>query len=426
MVSSTAQPGLDPFDEEAPAELLLTPEVPYQVGRALELGPISSVVAVFLCGVFAFIDLYATQPLLPMFSRLFHASKATVGLTVSASTLGVALSAPFFGVFAERLSRKRVIACSILALALPTALAATAPSLHALIFWRFLQGLIMPGIFAITIAYITEEWPRQSVSMIMSIYVSGTALGGFTGRMISGLAAEFLSWHASFLFLAAVTVVGAAAVARWLPRERRAIPPSSAGFAALFLPMRSHLRNPRLIATYAVGFNVLFSLVGVFTYITFYLADPPFRLSTAALSYLFIVYLVGLLVTPGAGWVISCIGLRRGMVSAVSVSLAGVLVTLIPSLPIVILGLAMVCTGVFISQATASSFLRDAASEGGRVSAAGLYLSFYYLGGTAAGVVPSIFWHLGKWPACVAFIIALQFVTMTIALLGWRGNLPVE
>ena len=399
-------------------------EQPLTADRPIGTGPVFSVVAIVLCGVFAFIDLYATQPLLPLLARTFHASKAFVGLTVSASTLGVALSAPLFGAFAERLSRKRVIVLSILSLAVPTLLAATATSLHALIFWRFLQGLIMPGIFAITITYITEEWPRQSVSVVMSLYVSGTALGGFIGRMTTGLAAHYFNWHYSFVFLGIITVIGAAAVWRWLPPEHHLpFDAKNAGIRSQFLPMLMHLQNPRLIATYAVGFNVLFSLVGVFTYITFYLADPPFRLSTVALSYLFVVYLVGLIVTPCAGWAIARIGLKRGIVSAVALSMAGVLITLIPSLPVVVLGLAMVCTGVFISQSTASSYLQDAAPAGSRASAAGLYLSFYYLGGTAAGVVPSYFWHLGKWPACVGFIVALELITMTIALIGWR-NMP--
>jgi hypothetical protein len=54
------------------------------------------------------------------------------------------------------------------------------------------------------------------------------------------------------------------------------------------------------------------------------------------------------------------------------------------------------------------------------VTAAGLYLTCYYLGGTAAGVVPGAFWALGKWPACVAFIVSMQAVALTIALVGWR------
>jgi hypothetical protein len=47
-------------------------------------------------------------------------------------------------------------------------------------------------------------------------------------------------------------------------------------------------------------------------------------------------------------------------------------------------------------------------------------MTCYYLGGTAAGVVPGAFWAMGKWPACAAFIVAMQAIAMTIALAGWR------
>ena len=49
------------------------------------------------------------------------------------------------------------------------------------------------------------------------------------------------------------------------------------------------LRNRQLVATYAVGFCVLFTQVAMFTYVTFHLAAPPFGLSTAALGWLFVV-----------------------------------------------------------------------------------------------------------------------------------------
>ena len=92
--------------------------------------------------------------MLPLLARVFHASKAGVGMTVSAATLGVALSAPVFGVLAERMARKRVILASLLGVTLPTLLAATSTSLGQLIFWRFLQGITVPGIIAVTITYI--------------------------------------------------------------------------------------------------------------------------------------------------------------------------------------------------------------------------------------------------------------------------------
>jgi predicted MFS family arabinose efflux permease len=376
--------------------------------------------AVTLCGVCAFLELYCTQPLLPLLTQLFHASKTGVGLTVSAATLGVALSSPIFGALAERLPRKRVIVGSLIGVSVPTLLAATSTSLAQLIFWRFLEGLAIPGIIAIVVTYIGEEWPPDRMALIMSFYVSGTALGGFIGRVSAGILADWFSWRVSFLVLGTVALAGAGAVALWLPRGRRR-PPSSSTPLSFFSQVWALLHRRRLVATFAVGFNVLFSLVGVFTWITFHLAAAPFRLSTAALSSLFFVYLVGLVVTPAAGFLITRVGLRAGIGGAILCSMAGVLLTLVPSLYVVILGLALVCSGVFIAQTASQSHLRVAAPPGSRVTAAGLYFTCYYLGGTAAGVLPGAFWALGKWPACAAFIVAMQAVALTIALVGWRA-----
>jgi predicted MFS family arabinose efflux permease len=379
--------------------------------------------AVALCGVCAFLELYCTQPMLPMLARLFHASKTGVGMTVSAATLGVAISAPIFGAFAERLPRKRVIVASLLGISLPTLLAATSTSLAQLVFWRFLQGIAVPGVIAVLVTYIGEEWPADQVPLIISFYVSGTALGGFIGRFSAGILADRFSWRVSFVALGVAALAGAGAVALWLPHGHRrhktlqrldSLPSFSYQVQGLF-------RSRRLIATFAVGFNVLFSLVGVFTWITFYLAAAPFHLSATALSSLFFVYLIGLVVTPAAGVLITRVGLRAGIGGAIACSIAGVLLTLAHSLPVVIVGLAMLSSGVFIAQTASQSHLRIAAPAGARVTAAGIYIACYYLGGTAAGVVPGIFWALGKWPACVAFIVAMQLAGLAVALMGWRA-----
>ena len=378
--------------------------------------------AVALCGVCAFLELYCTQPLLPLLARLFHASKTGVGMTVSAATLGVALSAPIFGALTERLARKRVIVASLIGISVPTLLAATSTSLGQLIFWRFLQGIMVPGIIAVVITYIGEEWPSDRVALIMSFYVSGTALGGFVGRVSSGILADRFNWRVSFLVLGTAALAGAAAVAAWLPsgRRRPPVPANTATELTFIYQVQGLFRNRRLVATYAVGFNVLFSLVGVFTWITFHLSAAPFLLSTTALSSLFFVYLVGLVVTPAAGFLITRVGLRAGIAGAILCSMTGVLLTLAPSLVVIIVGLALLSSGVFIAQTASSSHLRVAAPAGARVTAAGLYVTFYYLGGTAAGVVPGAFWALGKWPACVAFIVAMQAAALAIALVGWR------
>lgn len=401
---------LDPLAEMAMPE-------PHSRTRAA-LGPASALIVVGLCGVFAFLCLYATQPLLPLFQHIFSAGKAAVALTISACTLGVAFSAPFLGAAAQRLSRKRVIVACIALLSVPTLLAATSPGLHALVFWRLLQGLVLPGIFATTIAYITEEWVPEQVPAVMSLYICGTVFGGFSGRVIAGIATHYFGWRAAFIVLGALTLAGALVVARWLPKERQ---PAAAHPHHASAPSRwSALFGREIVAVYAVGFNVLFSLVATFTYITFHLSAPPFNLGTTALSWLFAVYLVGLIATPAAGFTLSRIGLRTGIVLATALSLGGVLLTLLPSLGVVLIGLTLCSSGVFVSQAAATSYLRVAAAPHVRTLAAGLYLSAYYIGGTVGGILPSWVWVRDGWRGCVFLVAALQCVTMAIAWWGWE------
>jgi len=382
-----------------------------------------STIAVMLAGIAAFLNLYATQPLLPMLAHIFAASKAAVGMTVSAATIGVALSAPFCGLIAERVGRKRVIVTSTLLLTIPTLMAATAASLPVLIFWRFLQGLVMPGIFGVAIAYIAEEWPASNVASAMSLYVSATVLGGFLGRLIAGFAATHTvvasiapSWRLGFLIIGACDLVFGVVIARWLPRDRKPpITPARADGGVL-----RHLRNPRLMATYLVGFNVLFSLVAIFTYITFHLAAPPYLLTPAQLSSLFVVYLVGLIVTPLAGIGIGRAGSRTMLIAAVLASMLGVSMTLLHSLPLILVGLVLCSSGVFVCQSASTSYIQTAAPPGGRSSAAGLYVACYYTGGTVSGVLPGFFWRFGGWASCVALVLVVQAVTIGVAAFGWR------
>jgi len=382
----------------------------------------AATIAIMLAGIAAFLNLYATQPLLPMLVRIFAASKAAVGMTVSAATIGVALSAPFCGLVAERVGRKRVIVTATLLLTIPTVLASTATSLPMLIFWRFLQGLVMPGIFGVAIAYIAEEWPAANVASAMSLYVSATVLGGFLGRILPGYAATHRivssiapSWRIGFVLIAACDLVFGALIARWLPRDHKAVTPVRASGGML-----RHLHNPRLVATYVVGFNVLFSLVAVFTYITFHLAAAPYLLTPAQLSSLFVVYLVGLIVTPLAGIGIGRAGSRPVLIVAVIASMIGVSLTLLHSLPLILLGLILCSSGVFVCQSASTSYIQTAAAAGGRSSAAGLYVACYYAGGSVAGVLPGFLWRFSGWTACVVLVLAVQAVTIAVAAFGWR------
>ena len=140
--------------------------------------------AVGIPGFCAFFNLYGPQSLLPSLAREFDATPAQISLTMTATTLAIALSAPFAGAIADMLGRKRVIVAAMIIATAPLVMIALAPNLHALILWRFVLGLALPPIFTVVVAYIGEEWPPAQSMGVMGVYMAATSVGGFAGRLV--------------------------------------------------------------------------------------------------------------------------------------------------------------------------------------------------------------------------------------------------
>ena len=91
---------------------------------------------------------------------------------------------------------------------------------------------------------------------------------------------------------------------------------------------------------------------------------------------------------------------------------------LAPSLILIVCGLALCATGVFIAQATTSSYI-GAVTTRDRALAVGMYSTFYYAGGSTGAALPAALWARGGWPACVALVVFVQCVGGTIAFTQW-------
>jgi predicted MFS family arabinose efflux permease len=377
--------------------------------------------AVGLIGYCAFINLYAPQSILPLLSHEFGASAAEVSTIITVSTLAVALTAPFTGAIADVLGRKRVIVAAMFVIVVPTLMVGMATSLSALIFWRAVQGLVLPPIFAVTVAYIGDEWPPREATTVAGIYSSGASLGGFSGRLVTGFLADLIGWRAGFNALAVIAFAGAIAVAFLLPHERRFV--RSEGLLASGRQMLAHFRNGQLVATYAVGFGVLFNFICTFTYVSFHLAAAPYNLSSSALGAIFVVYLVGSVLTPWIGWAVTRFGRRHFMIWVIALWVAGIALTLAPSLPLIILGLAVSAGCGLICQAISTGYVTITA-KAGRSSAVGLYVTSFYIGGSFGAALGGIAWTLAGWPACVALVVAMLLVMAGIVYFAWARRVP--
>ncbi|CAH2604277.1 MFS transporter [Rhodovastum atsumiense] len=375
-------------------------------------------IGVAVAGATNFLNLYTPQAILPDIARDFGVSVGQTGWTITAPLLAVACVAPFAGTISDRLGRKTLIVTAAFAVIVPTLLVAAAPGLQAMVAWRFLQGLLLPFIFTVCIAYIGDECQGAAGVRAAGAYSVGTIFGGYAGRMICGLGTEFGGWRVGFLAVALVSLLGAAFVALVLPRERRFVP-LEGGLRSALATYLSHLRTVRLLATCLIGMGMLFTNVGAYTYVNFYLAAPPFNLSPGVLGLVFTVYLVGMVTTSLSTRLTIRIGRRATLLLAVALDALGLVLTLVPHVGAVIAGLALMSGGLFVVQALSLGFIA-ATIRKAKSTAVGLYVTCYYVGGALGGVIPGGAWHHVGWPGVIAVLLAMAAAIATTGLLFWR------
>ncbi len=291
---------------------------------------------VVLAGAAAFLNIYSTQPLLPLLTRTFGASTFEAGLTITAPTVAVALFAPFIGRLADRLGFRRVIILSAWTLVLTTALAATVGEPAS----ADLLALPAGGRHARDLREHRRLRPRSVAAFARRPRhrrvhdrdhprrlhrPRGLGHRGRRCQLAGGIRGPR---DPDRRRRRGADDVAAAEPARAKGRSART---GRGSFGHL-------VRNRRLVATCGIGFTVLFTQVAMFTYVTFHLAAPPYSLSTVALGWLFVVYLVGAVVTPFAGHWIDRYGHRAGIASAMAIGGAGALLTLVPWLPAIVAG----------------------------------------------------------------------------------------
>jgi YNFM family putative membrane transporter len=375
-------------------------------------------IAVATAGFCAFLNLYSPQALLPALAREFGAGAAEISTIMTASALAIALTAPFTGAIADVLGRKRVITAAMLAVVVPMAGAALAPDVEALIAWRFVQGLLLPPIFAVTVAYIGDEWPPAEVAGVTGVYIAGSSLGGFCGRFLPGLLADLIGWRGAFLALAGLSLLGAITLALLLPREKGFV--RSEGLAASARQMLQHLRNPQLVATYAIGFGVLFNFIAVFTYVSFHLAAPPYDFSSTLLGAIFVTYLAGTAIVPATGWMMARLGRRRFTLAVLAAWACGALLMLAPPLAAILAGLTLCAVCGMLCQTIATGYVTASAREG-RSSAVGLYVTAFYVGGSMGAFLPGLAWEEAGWVGAVAMVLVMLAVMAVVAALAYRS-----
>lgn len=368
--------------------------------------------ALSLATIAVYADIYITQPILPLLSHEFGIRPATAGLTVSAVVLLIALVSIPYGSVSDAVGRKPVMVASMSLLAVPTLLCAVAPSFHALLVFRALQGALIPGVTAVAVAYLGDVVSPEELGPKVGGWIAASVAGGLTGRVVSGLLADWLNWRAPFVLFGGVTIAGAVLLARELPASEANIRGPGTKRARLRIDPRElvqHFSNRRLVGAFLIGGAVFFCFIGVFTYLPYYLTAAPFHLSTAFVSSIYLVYIAGIFTSIVSGRLSSRFGGRPVMAVGLLIAAGGVAGTLVRNVPAIVVSLIVLCVGMFAVQSTAPAFVN--ANAGRAKGAAGaLYVCIYYVGATFGSVLPGYAWQAWGWHGVAASCVAALLV----------------
>jgi YNFM family putative membrane transporter len=369
-----------------------------------------AVVTLYAAAAVVLADMYLTQPILPLLSEEFAVSPATAGLSVSVVVLLIALASTAGGPLSDALGRKPVMVWSCALLAVPTLLCALAPSFQTLLVFRALQGLCIPGLTAVAVAYLGELVEPSALGGVVGGWIAANVAGGLIGRVSSGIITDLLGWRAAFACFGLLTLICAGLLAVALPREQGR---GQGGWWQAYRGMFAHLRNRRLVGAFLIGGALFFGFIGMFTYLPYYLTGDPFRLPPRVVAFAYLSYIAGVVASPLAGRLSQRTSRRVLIAVGIGITMLGISLTLTLSVVVIAASLLIVCGGMFTAQAVAPAFVNATATHA-KGGAGALYLMCYYLGGTLGGVLPGLAWQAVGWLG----VVTMCLVALLIALLA--------
>ena len=370
-------------------------------------------VALFLAGFATFSLLYCVQPLLPELAQTFQVSPAQSALALSVSTACLAVSIVLAGALSEGLGRRKLMFISMALAALCNLAASFLPQWHALLAARALEGILLGGVPAVAMAYLSEEIDPKGLGFAMGLYVGGTALGGMLGRIGMSAMTEFWGWRHALAALSIIDLMAALGFVWLLPNSRNFVKKTGLGARYHLQAWGRHLHHKGLPLLFLIAFGLMGVFVSVYNYAGFLLSAAPYNMSQLQISHIFYAYLFGMVASPLAGGLADKLGRGPVLIAGALLMAAGVALTLLQPLAIIVTGIVLLTAGFFVAHSVASGWVGRLAMQS-KGHASSLYLWGYYMGSSVLGAGAGWFWSRWGWSGVGS--VALLVLAMVIAL----------
>jgi MFS transporter, YNFM family, putative membrane transport protein len=367
--------------------------------------------------VVTFCSLYAAQPIQPLFKSEFHLSnfQAILFTTLMMAPLGVAPLV--YGYLLESFSAKVMLRWALALLGILELFFATADNYFTLLALRGIQGLMIPAILTSLMTYISYTSPRDKVQHNIAAYIAATIVGGFLGRFFSGLFTDLFGWRFFFFTLGLLLML-----CSYLLKDM--VQDAKLQYARpKLVEITVLLRSKPYVWFYLSIFCLFFVFAALMNFLPFELKRIHPGARETGVGLLYLGYGMGLLVSLNTRRITRFFGSEIDAIAAgILVFALGTLSFMVEKYLVMFLGMFVFCAGLFTAHSLLSGLVNRLAKDN-KAIANGLYISFYYTGGTLGSVLPGAVFQRYGWQAfLVQLLVMIGFAYFFVRRL--RGAAP--
>jgi len=365
---------------------------------------------IYTCTILTLCTLYAVQPIQPLFEQEFNLSRFEAVIFTTVIMLPLGFAPIFYGYILETFSSKRFLQNAILLLGFLELLFAFTDTYVFLLTIRGLQGLIIPAVLTSLMSYISFIAPKDKVQQAIGYYIGATIFGGFIGRLLSGFLSDMFGWRLFFILLGIALVVMYGCL-HYLSEEVKVdfVKPK-------FSQIMDILNNKTFFNIYMMMFFIFFVFQALLNFLPFQLKTFSSTMGFGKVGLMYAGYIIGFIISIRILVLIRFFGTEtKTIIIGIGTYALGLQIFHISDYMVMFGGMFVFCAGFFIIHSVASGLISKLAHEKRAISN-GLYLSFYYAGGTFGTFAPGVFFEYLGWNAFVVLLSFIALFTLFFAL----------
>lgn len=348
---------------------------------------------IYFTTIVTFCSLYAAQPIQPLFQAEFQLShfQAILFTTLMMAPLGVAPL--FYGYLLESFSAKVMVRWALFLLGILEIFFSLSGNYVTLLGIRAVQGLMIPAILTSLMSYISYSSPKEKVQQAIAAYIAATILGGFLGRFLSGLCTDLFGWR-FFFFLLGLLLLLNCYLLKGMVRDAKLhyARPKPGEILGL-------LRAKEFFWLYASIFCLFFVFAALMNFLPFELKKINPAFGETGIGLLYLGYSMGIVVSLNTRRIITFCGNESDAIGlGIVVFGVATLFFLVENYVVMFLVMFVFCAGLFTAHSLLSGFVNKLARQN-KAIANGLYICFYYTGGTLGSVLPGAIFQRFGWAA---------------------------